>query len=273
LPLKFSTSIHLQELTDAQASGYRSGVRSGRLCFGHLKLFGDGSLGSRTAWMLDPLVGGQERGRQSFEIAELGAIVDRAHREGLRVALHAIGTAAVRQAAAVLGPLDRIEHAQHIRPEDHARIAGAGCACCVNPLHLPLDWRAAERLLPGGGAGSYPFGSLLRAGVPVGFGSDAPVAPADPLAALAWAVRRCSPEGQPAGGWFPEERIGVEAALRASTLQAAELALAPDEGRIAPGACADLIALDRDPLQVPTQELAAIRVTRLWMDGREAWRA
>lgn len=269
LPLRITTAIHLEEREEATRIGFRSGRLFGRVTCGYHKLFADGSLGSRTAWMLRPYRGTNDVGVMNFDTEALGALVAASHAEGVRVALHAIGDAAVRQAAGVLSSEDRIEHAQHIQAEDIPRLSRAGCICCVNPQHIELDWRAAAEVLEGGGEGAYAFSSMNRAGIPLVFGSDAPVAPADPLRAMAWAALRRGPDGIPAGGFFPQEALDREACLAAATLGAARAALAGFEGWIGEGSCADLVSLAIDPLQSSGESLLSASVSRLWIGGEE----
>ncbi|MBN2498328.1 MAG: amidohydrolase family protein [Deltaproteobacteria bacterium] len=265
LPLRIRSCIHLHELDDPRAAGYATGAGQGRLRCGPLKLFGDGSLGSRSAWMIAPYARSTDCGWSAFDDAELGARVRLARSRGLCVALHAIGDAAVRQAARVLGafaPLapdrpDRIEHAQHLAPGDERLLAAAGLGACVNPVHMEADWQAADRLLGARAAGSYALRSMLAAGIPLVFGSDAPVGETDPVAALRWAVLRQDARGRPAGGWHAEQRIELAAALDccwASWLR--------------PGEAADLQALDRDPLALGAERLDELHCLQVWLDGQ-----
>jgi hypothetical protein len=254
-PLKVTTSLYAHELGEPRATDFRSGQRRGRVTRGHLKLFADGSLGSDTAWMLAP--GG--RGRPGYPDAELGALVAQARGRGLGVALHAIGDAAVRQAASVLGPGDRIEHGQHVDPADLPALAACRATVCVNPAHLALDWQTCLARLPRGGAGAYAFASLRAAGVPLVIGSDAPVVPARPWAAIRWAVQRHALDGLPAGGFLPAERLPLEVALGLHQDAAS---------RLRPGDPADLVALDRDPFEAGPGALEQVRTLACFLDGQ-----
>ncbi|HOX44876.1 MAG TPA: amidohydrolase family protein [Myxococcota bacterium] len=258
LPLEVATSLLAHELGAPGAADFRSGDRRGRVTRGYLKLFGDGSLGSRTAWMLRPYLGRIDTGRATFRDAELAELVADAHRAGRRVALHAIGEAAVRQAARVLGPGDRLEHGQHVHPDDLAGLGRAGVCVCVNPAHLALDWQACLALLPQGGQGAYPLASLRRAGVPLVVGSDAPVVPARPWTAVRWAVQRATRDGQPAGGFHPEEGLSLGEALCLSWDPAS---------RLRPGDPADLCALDGDPFEGAPDGLEDVRCLECFLEG------
>ncbi len=258
LPLRIATSLLVHELEAPEAAGWRSGDRRGRVTRGYLKFFGDGSLGSRTAWMLRPYLGRKDAGRATFRDPELAELVRDAHAAGRRVALHAIGEAAVRQACRALGPGDRLEHGQHVHPDDLAALGRARVCVCVNPAHLALDWQACLALLPQGGQGAYPLASLRRAGVPLVVGSDAPVVPARPWAAVRWAVQRATLDGRPAGGFHPEERLGLAEAL-ALTWDPAS--------RLRPGDPADLCALDRDPREVAPEALEGLRCLACFLEG------
>ena len=235
-------------------SGVRSGTGSDWLRIGGIKLFLDGSLGSRTAWMLEPFEGTRDRGMPITGEQEAGDAMRLAAESGIAVAVHAIGDAAVRRALNLLSALPpvaiphRIEHFQCVHPDDLDRAAEAGVVASMQPAHLLTDISLVERHWGARGRGAYAFASLRRRGTRLVFGSDVPVASIDPREGLFAALERRDEGGGPAGGWRPDEKLGFEEALRAYTVGAAHAAgLADRRGTLAPGQDADLVAWDFDP--------------------------
>jgi predicted amidohydrolase YtcJ len=187
------------------------------------------------------------------------AIGDRANREALDA------FEATRQEWAPLGLRHRVEHAQCLAPEDVGRFAELGIACSVQFAHAPSDRDLAERFW-GDRDGAYAFRSLWDSGALVVNGSDAPVEELDPLAGIRAGVLR-TVDDRPA--WHPEQRVTVEEALLATTVNPAWLA--GDErrrGRLRPGYLADLVVLSRDPLECPPEELETVQVVATMVGGR-----
>jgi predicted amidohydrolase YtcJ len=235
-------------------SGVRSGSGSDWLRIGGIKLFLDGSLGSRTAWMLEPFEGTRDRGMPITVEAEAGDAMRTAAESGIAVAVHAIGDAAVRRALNLLSSLPRvaiphrIEHFQCVHPDDLDRAAAAGLVASMQPAHLLTDIPLVERHWGARGRGAYAFASLRRRGTRLVFGSDVPVASIDPREGLFAALERRDGSGGPAGGWRPDEKLGFEDAVRAYTVEAAHAAGLHDRrGTLAPGQDADLVAWGFDP--------------------------
>ncbi len=232
----------------------RSGTGSDWLRIGGIKLFLDGSLGSRTAWMLEPFEGTRDRGMPITSEQEAGDAMRTAAEGGIAVAVHAIGDAAVRRALTLLSSLPRvalphrIEHFQCVHPDDLDRAAAAGLVASMQPAHLLTDIPLIERHWGARGRGAYAFESLRRRGTRLVFGSDVPVASIDPREGLFAALERRDAGGGPSGGWRPDERLGFEDAVRAYTINAAHAAgLADRRGTLAPGQDADLVAWAFDP--------------------------
>jgi predicted amidohydrolase YtcJ len=183
-----------------------------------------------------------------------------ADKAGLHVMVHAIGDRAIRDQLDIYerveredGPRDRrfrIEHAQHLRPEDYARFAKLGVIASMQPYHAIDDGRWAEgRIGSKRCASSYAFRSLLDAGAKLAFGSDWSVAPLNPLTGIDAAVNRRTLDGKHPDGWFPEQKITVAQAVEAYTLTSAYAAFQDkDKGSIEPGKLADLVVLSRDIL-------------------------
>jgi predicted amidohydrolase YtcJ len=253
-----------------------------------LKGFVDGSLGSATAYFFEPYTdtpgtAGLLHG-QMFPEGIMERRILEADRAGLQVAIHAIGDRAnslildvFERAAAANGPRDRrwrIEHAQHLRPADIARFGRLEVVASVQPYHLIDDGRWAERKIgPERARTTYAFESLRRAGARLAFGSDWTVAPLDPVLGIYAATTRRTLDGEHPGGWVPEEKITVEEAVRAYTVNGAWVEFAESsKGMIEPGKLADLVALDRDIFAVPPEAIAGAKVVMTVFDGKILYR-
>ncbi|GIX18975.1 MAG: hypothetical protein KatS3mg120_0651 [Erythrobacter sp.] len=152
---------------------------------------------------------------------------------------------------------------------DLPRLGAHGVIASMQPLHQTSDRTMAEaRLGPGRLGGAYAWRSVLAAGGRLAFGSDAPVEPADPWAGIAAAISRTDAEGEPFGGWFPQQAVSREQALAAFTADAAFAGFAEGRfGRLIPGERADFILVDRDPLLTAVDEIRATRVLGVWIGG------
>jgi predicted amidohydrolase YtcJ len=228
---------------------------------GSLKDFIDGSLGSSTAKMYEPYL--NEPGSTGIFLTRLSRLRDDvigADAAGLGVAVHAIGDRGnaemldiFAEASKKNGARDRrfrIEHVQHLRPQEYRRFAELGVIASMQPYHAIDDGRWAEgRIGKKRCASSYAFRSLLDAGAKVAFGSDWSVAPLNPLLGIDAAVNRRTLDGKNPDGWFPEQRIRVEEAVEAYTLTSAYAAFQEkDCGSLEVGKLADLVVLSRDIL-------------------------
>ena len=256
-----------------------------RLRMNGVKLVLDGALGSRGAWLKAPYADAQDtRGLPRMSETQLGNLMSRAAIDNFQVAVHAIGDAAN---AAVLGAIDelsatykgdrrwRIEHSQVVDPADIPRFGEHGVIASMQPQHQASDRIMAEaRLGPQRLAGAYAWKSLATAGATLAFGSDTPVEPPHPFEGLAVAISRQGADGEPAGGWQPQEILSREAALGAYTIGAARAMFAEDRlGRIAKGYRADFLFVDTDPMQAPAAEVRRTQVLETWIGGRLAWSA
>jgi predicted amidohydrolase YtcJ len=226
-------------------TGHRTGAGlpggGGLVTVGPVKVISDGALSSRTALCFDAYSG--TPGPPSFGVgnispADLTELAHRAQRHGLELAIHAIGDQALSTALDSLtaaGATGVIEHAQLALPDDMARMAALGVRASVQPAHLLDDRDTADRVWAGRTGRSFAFASILRAGVRLTFGSDAPIAPLDPWLAMAAAVHRSGDE-RPA--WHPEQALTPREALAASTNGA---------GTPRQGSTADFVLLDQSP--------------------------
>ncbi len=261
------------------ASGVESGFGDRRVRVAGVKAYADGALNVQTACMLEPYGDPGGRGMLLMDSRRLAGLVAEAGGMRMPVAVHAIGDAAVREvldafcAAGCGSALPcRMEHAQHVDPSDVARFASCGAAASMQPVHLCYDMDPVDRHLGGRGRFAYVFRSMLDAGVKVAFGSDAPIAPMNPMFGLHAAVNRQDLEGRPEGGWHPEQRISLPEALACFT--SAPAALTGDShwrGTITAGKAADFVVLSRPLEGLPPSEIRKIRVERTYIDGQEVF--
>lgn len=271
--LRIRTATYTDGLDEVIRAGYRSGqplVRDDdRLVMGPLKIISDGSLNTGTAWCCDPYetgaLEGHPAGASNQTARELEELHARAHAAGLEVATHAIGDAAVDQALTCYertGARGSIEHAQLIRRQDSRRMAAAGIRASVQPAHLLDDRDPTDEMWPGQTGRCFAFRWMADDGVQLAFGSDAPVAPLDPWLAIAAAVHRSADDREP---WHPEQSLTTQEALAASVDGA---------GTVGVGSTADLVLLDRDPLQShpdPREHLRTMPVAATLVGGRRVW--
>jgi len=253
---------------------------------GGLKGFMDGSLGSHTAAFFEPFTDTPgDRGFFINDLIDMASWINDADAAGLQIMVHAIGDRAISalldiQADMVVanGERDRrfrIEHAQHIHPDDIVRFAEQNVIASMQPYHAIDDGRWAERVIgPERAKTTYAFRALLDAGVPVAFGSDLMVAPPMPLLGIYAAVTRQTLDGAHPEGWVPEEKISVEDALVAYTRTAAYAAFDEDlKGTLSAGKLADLVMIDRDLTRIPPEQIREARVTRTLIGGRTVFQA
>ena len=247
------------------------------------KLYADGALGSRGAWLKQPYADKPDTsGLQFLKDAELVAKADEAASRGFQVAVHAIGDAANAQVISTYELLSRkygkdrrwrIEHFQIADPADIPRLAPAGIIASMQPTHQTSDRLMAEkRLGPDRLKSAYAWQSVLKSGARIAFGSDFPVESPNPFPGLAAAVSRQDMNGQPQGGWIPEERVTFEQALSGFTRDAAYAGFAEQKlGALEPGKWADFIIVDRDVSSDGPQALARTQVLETWVAGKKVW--
>ncbi|WBY17597.1 amidohydrolase [Erythrobacteraceae bacterium WH01K] len=254
-----------------------------RLRLGGVKLYLDGALGSRGAWLKAPYADDHDNtGLPLLGPAQLRNLMSRAAMDGFQVATHAIGDAANAELLGAIEELSetytgdrrwRIEHAQIVTPADIARFGQAGIIASMQPVHQTSDRLMAEaRLGPDRLGGAYAWSSIAQTGARLAFGSDAPVESPDPQAGLATAFTREDAEGQPFGGWFPAEAVSRENAIRGFTQDASYAGFAEGRfGRLVEGERADFLFVDRDPTLVTPARLRETRVLETWIGGARVY--
>jgi predicted amidohydrolase YtcJ len=248
---------------------------------GMLKGFVDGSLGSHTAAFFEPFSDApSDRGLLVNTEDDLRAWIENADEAGLHVAVHAIGDRAnallldlFEGAIAKNGRRDRrfrIEHAQHLRPQEVPRFVELGVIASMQPYHAIDDGRWADKVIGAERAkGTYAFRSLLDAGARLAFGSDWFVAPPTPLEGLYAAVTRRTLDGAHPAGWVPEQRIRLPEALEAYTAAGAYASFEEDrKGMLREGLLADLVVLDRDLFAIPPEEIRDAKVVATVVGGK-----
>ena len=266
---------HLRDTVAARGRG------DSWLRIGALKGFVDGSLGSHTAAFLEPFTDAPgDRGLLVNTPEDLYRWTSGADKAGLHVLVHAIGDRAIRlqldifkRVAAENGPRDRrfrIEHAQHIAPADLPRFAAEGIIPSMQPYHAIDDGQWAEKVIgPERAKTTYAFRSLQDTGARLAFGSDWFVAPPAPLEGIYAAVTRRTLDGEHPDGWVPEQRIGVEDALRAYTIGSAYAAFEEHEkGTLEVGKLADFALLERDITRIPPEEIRDVKVMLTVVGGQ-----
>ncbi|MDZ7344177.1 MAG: amidohydrolase [candidate division KSB1 bacterium] len=257
------------------------------LRLGGLKGFVDGSLGSSTALMFAPFTDDPANyGTYVSDWFPEGTMKQRvkaADAAGLQIAVHAIGDRAnaemldiYEQVIRENGTKDRrfrIEHAQHLRPEEIFRFKTLGVIPSMQPYHCIDDGRWAEKRLGAERSKTtYAFRSLLDAGATLAFGSDWDVAPLDPLQGIYAAVTRRTLEGGHPQGWVPEQKISVEEAVRCYTINNAYAEFAENEkGSLEIGKWADFVILSKDIFTITPTEIPAIKVEMTVVGGRVVW--
>lgn len=263
-----------------------------RLSIRACKLYMDGALGSRGAWLLEPYsdrptdrAGRPYTGLRVGDLAQMERICADALRRGYQVCTHAIGDRANRETLALYrralkrkprhNHRFRIEHAQIVNPGDIAAFRDLGVIASMQPTHATSDMRWAEdRLGPDRLAGAYAWASFLKAGVCVAGGSDFPVESHNPFLGVYAAVTRQDLKGEPEGGWLPEQRLTREEALRLFTVNAAYASFEEDSrGSLEPGKWADFVVIDRDIMTCDADRIPATRVLRTVIAGEVVYDA
>lgn len=253
------------------------------LKIGGLKGFVDGSLGSSTALFFEPYTDDPlKTGLLDAHMFPEGIMEQRllqADRAGLQVAIHAIGDKAnhiildlIKKVQDAHGARDRrwrVEHAQHLLPEDIARFGRLDIIASVQPYHVIDDGRwAVQKIGRKRAQTTYAFKSLLDSGALLACGSDWTVAPLDPLTGICAAVTRQTLDGVNPDGWIPSQKISVEEAIKGYTLNGAYAEFAElDKGSIETGKLADLVVLDQNLFEIPPEKIPEAKVRMTFLGG------
>lgn len=288
LGLRVIKNIPAHLLEHAAAVGLRSGFGDDWLRIGAIKIFADGALGPRTAYMIEPYEGEPDnRGIAVTDKEEMMAIAVEASANGLGLTIHAIGDRAnhdvldvyeaVREVEQVEGRprlRHRIEHVQIIHPDDKDRLAELDVIASVQPSHATADMEMADRYWGERARYSYAWRTMLESGATLVFGSDAPIESIAPLPGLYAAVARRRPDGAPGpAGWYPEQRLTLAEAVHAFTRAAAVTGgREAYQGMIAPGYLADLTIFGRDIFSAPAEALLETEIAGTLVGGAFKYR-
>lgn len=264
--------------------GPRSALYGGHIWVRSIKLYADGALGSRGAALLSPY--SDDSGNTGLLVsseAHLQDVATSALKHGFQVATHAIGDRGNRNALdayeAALKAVPtadhrfRIEHAQILDPADIPRFAQLGIIPSMQASHQTSDMRWAEdRLGPSRIRGAYAWRSLLNTGVIVPNGTDFPVEHVNPLITFHSAVTRADSTGWPNGGWYPEQKMTRQEALKSMTIWAAYAGFQEHVmGSITPGKYADFTVLDQDIMAVPAGDILKTHVLSTYIGGKSVY--
>lgn len=252
---------------------------------GAVKLMADGVIEAHTAAMLEPYANKATSGMATFTSAELNRIVTLLDRRGWQIWIHAIGDRGIRMAldafeaagranpAPARGRRHRIEHIESIDPADLPRFGALGVIASMQPFHANPDpsmgtvW--TENIGPERASRAWLWHSIANAGGRVAFGSDWPVVTLDPRMGLQVAVNRLSPKGEPEGGWLPDERLPLTAAIDAYTSGAAYASFDEQrKGTLTKGMLADIVVLSTDIFDAPPERVLDAQVAVTIFDGK-----
>ena len=271
-------------------NGIEEDLYDDQLTVRSVKLYADGALGSRGAWLLEEYTDAPGvHGHNVVPMQDIESITSRAYQAGFQVCVHAIGDRANREVLDIYErtfnrypestsgePRFRIEHAQHFHPDDIPRFAEMGVIPAMQAIHMSSDrpWaidRLGQQRIEWG---AYMWQTLLQSGAHIVNGTDAPVEPITPLASFYASVSRCTLAGNPEGGFEPAEKMTREQALRSYTLDAAYAACRDDrKGSIEVGKWADLTILDRDIMTIPEEEILNTEVVMTVIGGKIVYEA
>lgn len=285
LPIRVYEQCSLSDkgqFADFMESGYKTGMSFGNYTLGPRKLFADGSLGARTAWLKEDYSDDPgNRGIGIYKTAEdLAHDVKEAHREGMAVAIHCIGDAAAEQAVTAIEMAQKaypdihvrhgIVHAQILNEDIMARMKAADIIAYIQPVFIEYDLHMAEsRIGRERMKTSYNWKTLREMGIRTPFGTDCPVETFNPMANIYTAVTRKDYDGFPEGGWYPEEGLTLEQALEDYTKTSAFACYAEDHrGMIAEGFDGDITVLEEDLFEAEPAHIKDIKAAMTIVGGK-----
>ena len=284
LTTRINVYVPIDQMAILEQLGLKTPFGDDWLAIGGLKGFADGGLGASTAYFFEPYADSPNNfgllAPQMFPEGIMEKRISAADKDGLQVAIHAIGDKAnfimlniFEKIQAQNGSRDRrwrIEHAQHLRPEEIARFAPLGVIASVQPFHAIDDGRWAETKIGKERCRTtYAFKSLLDAGATLALGSDWPVAPLNPLIGIYAAVTRQTTDGKNPDGWFPEQKLSLEEAFKGFTWNGAYAEFSEKEkGSLEVGKLADIAVVDQNLFEIPPEKIRDARVTMTIVGGR-----
>ena len=283
LSIRIYSCVPLASWQKLKAKVDSAGTGNEWLRIGGLKGFVDGSLGSHTAAFFDPYDDTPEdSGFFVNEPEELENWILSADQAGLQVLVHAIGDRAnhellniYEKSVAENGKRDRrfrIEHAQHLAPEDIGRFHDLGVIASMQPYHAIDDGVWAEKVIGNRIHTTYAFRNLIDQGAVLAFGSDWFVAPPTPLEGIYAAVTRRTLDGKNPDGWVPEQKITVEEALKAYTINGAYASFEEDlKGSLEEGKFADFVVIDKNLLDIPGEEIRNAEILMTYVGGKKIY--
>jgi hypothetical protein len=285
---KLTTRIYAAPLVTQVDDQVKIGVRRAfggpYLRIGAVKAYGDGSLGSATAYFFEPFSDQPgNRGLLSDEMQPISLMRDRMMRAdaaGLQICTHAIGDAGISTILDIYEEIEkahgsrdrrwRIEHAQHMAAKDFDRFAQLHVIASVQPYHAIDDGRWAERRIGHDRSSrTYAFRTFLDLGVRLALGTDWNVAPLNPMLTLYAATTRATLDGKNPNGWFPEQKLTIKEAVEAYTMGSAYAEFQENEkGSITPGKLADMVLLSDDVLDIDPVKIRDVKVLKTWVGGK-----
>lgn len=285
----YAAPLITQGVDDQVKIGIRRAFGGPYLRIGAVKAFGDGSLGSATAYFFEPFLDQpQNHGLLSDEMHPVSLMRDRmmkADAAGLQICTHAIGDQGISiildlysEITKAHGEADRrfrIEHAQHMAAKDFDRFAQLHVIASMQPYHAIDDGRWAEKRIGHDRASrTYAFRTFLDHGVRLAFGTDWNVAPLNPLFGVYAAVTRATLDGKNPNGWIPEQKLTVPEAVEAYTMGSAFAEFQESEkGSITPGKLADMALLSDDIFTVDSAKIRDVKVLKTFVGGKLVWDA
>ena len=290
---KLTTRIYaaplITQVDDQVKIGIRRAFGGPYLRMGAVKAFADGSLGSSTAYFLEPFSDQPgNRGLLSDEMHPISLMRDRMMRAdgaGLQLCTHAIGDAGISAILDIYTEIEkahgawdrrwRIEHAQHMAAKDFDRFAQLHVIASVQPYHAIDDGRWAEgRIGHDRATRTYAFRTFLDHGVRLALGTDWNVAPLNPMLTLYAATTRATLDGKNPQGWFPEQKLTIKEAIEAYTMGSAYAEFQENEkGSITVGKLADMVLLSDDVLSIDPAKIREIKVLKTWVGGKMTYDA
>lgn len=289
LKLRFIQQLRLvdhEQLDAYLALGMEPYGGSERFKLGAFKLLPDGSLGGRTAALLEPYEGEEHnRGILTYSPSELYSLLKKAHKNGLQLAMHAIGDGAsdlvlscyarLQEEHPRQDPRYRIIHCQVTNDDILNRFASQSVIADIQPLFIKADMEVAEELIGSERLRtSYNWKTMLDKGIHISGSSDAPVESFDPRLAIYCAVTSKNLEGHPPGGWMPAQRLSREEAVSLYTSFPAYTCYEEQEkGLLKTGYVADFIVLGADIMNIPEQDIQTVPVDEAWVAGQKQYEA